>query len=237
MERSSRNIAALALLGVLLVVMGSLVGWYLLVGHNWNHAATHIDERVGDMQGYHVILFDGTLPDDDIDAEENSQDAGSQDADSQDAEPAHAPITADQVAADYRQKGATVVVVDVSDPAAYSSPEIFTRDGYWVGAFFLEGANERVAARKAALNLHRRDADFVIAVTKDVRITYENNVARALVDDIDLAVYAGDAGLPGEGTYRNSTMVVDSARVGEVQAVIVSPSNVVSAKTVTEIGQ
>ena len=37
------------------------MGWYILVGHNWNQAATHIDDMVGSMDGYTVIVYEGVV--------------------------------------------------------------------------------------------------------------------------------------------------------------------------------
>lgn len=48
----------------MLVVLGiagvSAMAWYIFVGHNWNEAASNIDDRIGTMDGYTVVLFEGT---------------------------------------------------------------------------------------------------------------------------------------------------------------------------------
>lgn len=46
---------------VLGVGVACAMAWYILVGHNWNQAATHIDDMVGSMDGYTVVVFDGVI--------------------------------------------------------------------------------------------------------------------------------------------------------------------------------
>ena len=62
MEKSTREKIALAMLVALGVLAAIAMGWYIFVGHNWNIAALHIDDYVGEMERYTVIVYDGVLP-------------------------------------------------------------------------------------------------------------------------------------------------------------------------------
>ena len=63
MGKRTREIVALVMLALLgLIVLAAMV-WYIFIGHNWNIAASNIDESIGQMDGYTVILYEGqTLP-------------------------------------------------------------------------------------------------------------------------------------------------------------------------------
>ncbi len=61
MEKRKREILALGLLVLLGIGVASIMAWYMLVGHNWNKAASHIDDLVGSMDGYTVVVFEGIL--------------------------------------------------------------------------------------------------------------------------------------------------------------------------------
>jgi len=60
MQKRTREIIAVLLLGVLLLVGAGAMGYYILIGHNWNVAASHIDDSIGKMDGYTVLLYAGT---------------------------------------------------------------------------------------------------------------------------------------------------------------------------------
>ena len=55
----SREKKALGLLAVLLAFACACIAVFIVVGHGWNVTAAHIDDAVGEMDGYTVILFDG----------------------------------------------------------------------------------------------------------------------------------------------------------------------------------
>ncbi len=61
MAGRSREKAALVFLCLLIVLLGCAVVGYLIAGHSFNVTATQIDEAVGTMDGYTVIVFEGTL--------------------------------------------------------------------------------------------------------------------------------------------------------------------------------
>lgn len=56
----SREKKALAVLVAMLMLIGSFAVGYVFVGHSLNAAVTTIDEAVGSLEGYTVLLFEGT---------------------------------------------------------------------------------------------------------------------------------------------------------------------------------
>lgn len=70
-RHTKRERIALCVFACLLLVGGIALFSYINAGHGLNVAATSIDDMTGDMTGYGVILFEGTVaPDDDSDADD-----------------------------------------------------------------------------------------------------------------------------------------------------------------------
>lgn len=64
MSTRTREKQALGVFAVLIVLSLLGLGWYLVAGHSWNVAASTIDEKVGQMDGYVALVYSGTvLPD------------------------------------------------------------------------------------------------------------------------------------------------------------------------------
>lgn len=279
MEKRTREIIALALLIALGLGVGGAMVWYIVVGHNWNIAATHIDDYVGEMDGYTVILYEGTTPRATIgavgalnaarlesvdaiaggsrsgapeagvgseDSADVSQSGLSQDADavSMGGSSAGSPssssadfglsglqtaITADEVAASYREKDAQVIVLDAKEIAKYADPWILKRSGKRIGVFSLEGKYAYADLVSNVAYLKRHKVDKIVALLND------KSLSRARLHGVDVAVFACNAKIGPEGTHVGRTFCVDSPYKGEVQAVILSPSNVLSSKTLDSL--
>lgn len=279
MEKRTREIIALALLIALGLGVGGAMVWYIVVGHNWNIAATHIDDYVGEMDGYTVILYEGTTPRATIGAvgaftaeklelagaiaegsrssapEEGvgssdsagvSQSGLSQgiDAASPGGSSAESPssssaefelsgkqagISADEVAASYREKDAQVIVLDAQDIAKYADPWILKRSGKRIGVFSLEGKYAYADMLSNVAYLKRHKVDKIVVLLTD------RSMSRARLHGVDVAVFACNAKIGPEGTHVGRTFCVDSPFKGEVQAVILSPSNVLSSKTLDSL--
>ena len=278
MRKRTREILALVLLAALVVIGASAMGYYILVGHNWNAAASHIDDSIGKMEGYTVILYEGTRPLEaegdtvagDSEASEGapsvSQGDAQQDAeqgarddelpDEPAAEPAdssvdaseaedieglaqHAleddgrPITSvEDMAAVYRDKGATVFIAHVGDLARYSDPFVVGKGGMRIGFMSVRNDELRSQVRADARALAKQDVDYVLAVTNDRTLC-------DLCDDgtlkgVSIAICDDPLGDFPNGRYCGSTYCVSSPNVGEVGAVIVSPSGMLITKTVAK---
>ena len=235
MDKRTREIVALVLLVVLLAVAACAMVWYLLIGHNWNVAATNIDDRVGEMEGYTVLLYDGqTLPETERMRISNAQPM-LDDENRGTPRPAYqsvqveTPITLDEVVTDYREKGATVFVLHPEDLELYEGTSVLNKNGVWIGAITVDGKMSGRTVAKYAKTLKERDVDFVVACVSDTRLI-ENPV-----DGVDILVSIGDEDIPSGGQYSGATFCSDSPFIGHVQAIIISPSNVISAKVVDSL--
>ena len=61
MSTRTREKQALGVFAVLIVLSLLGLGWYLVAGHSWNVAASTIDEKVGQMDGYVALVYSGTV--------------------------------------------------------------------------------------------------------------------------------------------------------------------------------
>ena len=228
---------------VLGIGVACAMAWYILVGHNWNQAATHIDDMVGSMDGYTVVMFDGVVkrpkeqPEKGRGAESsespNSRSADSSQASksSQSAKSQPPKVNAKLLAADYESKGAETIQVDMKSLWKYEEPLILKRSGKRFGIFSSSGPYRvHVTSVRAKIRyLTRHKVDFIILLADD-RSMLSDKIAGA-----DLLLLSKGGGLPGRGDYRGSLFCVDSPYVGEAQSVIISPSLVMTSQTVREL--
>lgn len=232
MEKRTREIVALVMLVALVAIAAGAMAWYLLIGHNWNVAATNIDDRVGEMEGYTVLLYEGqTLPETErmriadsqplLDDENRSAPRSSEEDDTPSI-----PVNVNDVAQSYREKGATVFVLHPESKDAYAGTLVLNKNGMWLGMIPVDGKTSRNVVGNYAVKLKKRDVDFVVACVSDTRLI-ENPV-----ENVDILISSADEDISPGGTYSGPTFCVDSPLVGNVQAVIISPSNVLSSKTV-----
>ena len=61
MTKRKREIIALVILAAFVFAILAVARWYLYAGHGWNVAASHLDDRFGDMDGYVVLLYEGRM--------------------------------------------------------------------------------------------------------------------------------------------------------------------------------
>lgn len=291
MQKRTREIIALVLLLVLGVGVALAMGWYILVGHNWNVAASNIDDSLGQMDGYTVFLVQGTRPlerdaadaapdlsanqetlsgadtkslgiqgEGAIASENNAassqvgaeqpdltsssemqsqnadavapiSEASTQDAASTAASQPAAPTAEElnyalsKLVANYREKGAEVVIVRDWLEDSYALPRTMRIGSQDISVFEVDYPARPAAVRTQAKLLQRRGSDLNVLVTNDPAIedTYFGNVgimvSTAHDDDYE------------SGRYSGNSFCVDVPHIGQVEAVIVSPSGVISSKT------
>ncbi len=280
----------------MLIVLGMIVAgamaWYILVGHNWNQAATHIDDMVGSMDDYTVVVYDGvakkpkksdsskvangSISTSAQGANASSPIAGSLSASASASDSANSasaaaespsavpkagksssasasatdlsnsseafagisvnapdkkPHDAKTIAKNYREKGASVILIPKDAMHQFDDPVILYRHGKRIGVFSFKGAYKyRYPLLRAKVRyLQGHAVDYTICVAKDRKLL------RGRLDGIDLLVLLRDAGIREEGEFRNQTFCVDSPCIGETQSVIVSPSGVMTSRTIREL--
>ena len=230
MQKRTREIIALVLLVVLLIGGVCAMAWYILVGHNWNAAATSIDDRIGNMDGYTVILYEGTVPSatdqqelsvsQPMLEEENHGVAGAEEASDRE------PLTLEEAIDSYLDKGAQVVKLTGDDSGYYADPIIISRNGRRIAVFSVDGPRSDLAAKIMLKSLARYDIDSTICIIGDL-VAVERGLGSV---DIAFCSDYDDAG--SEGRYIGRTYVVGSPYEGHVAAVIMAPSGFLSSKMV-----
>ena len=229
MEKSTREKIALAMLVALGVLAAIAMGWYIFVGHNWNIAALHIDDYVGEMERYTVIVYDGVLPRHEevaqlIDADPNTSRPEASEGGGEVKE-----VTAAAVAADYLSKDASVLLLHTDDTARYRDPVILKCGDQRIGIFSIGGKYQFGKIRTSIAYLKSHAVDKVVIVSED------SALRKTQVFGADLVVFACDAAIKADGEYVGSVFYVDSPDPEEARAVIIAPNNMMTAKTVVSL--
>ncbi len=206
------------------------MAWYILVGHNWNAAATNIDDRIGSMEGYTVILCKGSIPslvaqNQESLAQPMLEEQNFGQVDSHEHNDEDEVILSVQEAADiYREKDAQVVTLHTDDVEFYRDPVVVSKNGKRIGIFAVDGPRSDIAARIIAKQLRDVDVDFIICLIDDPE------AIELGLGSVDLAVCTDYDDAGSDGRYSGHTFVVGTPYVGEVNAVVVSPSGFLLSK-------
>lgn len=123
----------------------------------------------------------------------------------------------------YEDKGATVFSLDTTDLGSYAEGIILKKGGHRFGVFSIEEPTSTILLEKQIAYFKRHKVDFIVAITPDKE--YVDGVV-----GIDIAVSTQDEDLFVMGETIDGTFYVDAPTVGSVGAILISPSNVVSAK-------
>ncbi len=137
-------------------------------------------------------------------------------------------VSAAQVQQSYEDKGATVFVLDTKNPGKYSEGVILKKDGHRFGVFSLDKPITHLNLRRLVAYFENHKVDFIVAVVADSELLKEK-------DGIDIVISTQDEGLFSMGETRKGTFFVNAPEIGKVGAVLISPSNVVSAKTIDSL--
>lgn len=234
MQKRTREIIALVLLVMFGIAGIGAMTWYILLGHNWNEAASNIDDRIGNLEGYTVVLYEGATPTPAAQyASANAQPmldeqsfgvlearAGTEDG---------KPVALQQAIDIYKEKGATLVTVHVDDLRFYEDPVIVSRNGKRIAVFSAVGRRPDLIAYMVLRELERYEVDFTICLV-DGDSAFDKGFA-----PVDVAICADSAHAGAGGRYIDGVYVVGVPYVGHAQVIIVSPSGFLSTKTLTEL--
>ena len=239
MQKRTREIVALVILLVLLVGGICGVAWYLLVGHNWNAAASLIDDHIGTMDDYSVVLCEGAPPHADIKNEDEEGEEGGLLKFAAGMPAAltengfgyllSGRLTAPQVAKAYQAKGAHTVMVDIGHPEFYDDPIIVPRNGKRIAIYSIKGPHQELASRLALRNIKKYDVDYTICLFDDI-----NALKQYGLGDVNIGICL-DRKAHVNGEYLGSTFTITAPNFGQVGAVIVSPSGFLLSKTIEEL--
>lgn len=275
------KIALVVFIGLIAVSLCGLFG-YLTIGHSWNVAASNIDDATGRMDGYTVIVYEGTVNPEPTGQKAGKELGGSRSAasgaqgsgeadrtggnvEAKPSEPGHsadadgeerdlsgiseqdpvsdpdqlsdsaastdgsledgAPIDIDEVEQSYLDKNATVFVIDSADLELYREGTILKKGGHRFGIFSVSPRTTAKTVGAQVEYFQSHDVDFIVALTPDKRIVED-------ASGIDIVISTKDEGLFVMGETIDGTFYVNAPQIGSAGVILISPSNVVSAKVV-----
>ena len=113
--------------------------------------------------------------------------------------------------------------LDTVDLDAYREGVILKKGGHRFGVFGIAEPTSTIVLEKQIAYFKRHKVDFIVLVTPDKEYAED-------VSGIDIVVSTQDEDLFVMGETIDGTFYVDAPAVGSVGAILISPSNVVSAK-------
>lgn len=138
------------------------------------------------------------------------------------------PVSPEEVQANYEEKGATVLVLDTADPSEYSDGVILKRGSKRIGVFYVDVPLSEKAAEARVKYFRDCKVDLVVCISS-VR-TYVRNLQGA-----DIMITLQDEEVSTMGGNSNGSFFVNAPHMDSVGAILVSPSNVVSAKVIESL--
>ncbi len=229
MNKNTRNIIALMLIFFLLIGGAIAMAYFIFIGHNWNYAASHIDESIGRMDGYAVILYKGTQENENILDNKEIYNKLNPYMKKQAQSLPLSDISVDITKAEqlYQSKGATTFVIDSHSIDSYKIPFMVIKNDISVG-FLSAYANEpRSSIRSDVKMLEDLHPQHIVALTNDGLISYSSN--DGLLGPISVIVNTSKTIYPFK-EHSNAVFQVQSPYKKYIGAVIISPSGVCSTK-------
>ena len=138
------------------------------------------------------------------------------------------PVALSDVDALYQDKGANVISLHTADPSAYEEGTILKRGGKRYGIFSVTREYSRILIDEKVKYFTDQKVDYVIALCPEE--SYLKNA-----ENIDIVITTADSTISSMGESRNGAFYVSTPKIGSVGAILISPSNVVSAKTISEL--
>lgn len=154
----------IALVAFILVVIGGFAGviWYNInAGHQWNVAATRIDDAAGKMNGYATLAFDGV-------AIPTVDQAASTDA----------PVSLDATQSLYESKGSDVAKIDLVNPEKYANDMVIWIGAKRVGIFSTDHVltDDEISEHVSALK--SQNVDYTVCIATKSAYVDANAVSR-----------------------------------------------------------
>lgn len=258
----ARERAALVIFLLLVIAGGIVLFGYFSTGRDWSVAATFLDDSVGSLDDYAVVVFAGTSEPDrpterggvaekDASSMSSRTPSGGRSPEGLPTEgisqlimsvyqrfdklkdaPADAGVYVSDVRDLYELKGASVVTLRLDDPAYYAEPVILHSKNRSFGVFSVSSYTSRAQMKKTVASLADAGADSVICIAPRTAMLSTR-------DGIDVVVLTDEPlDNPEFMQYdkdNTGVLVVSSPERGSVGVVIFSSNNVPSFKTVEEL--
>lgn len=247
--RISREKAALGVaVALVLAGLGVLLAYIFTVGHSLNVAASSIDDATGSLDGYTVLLYEGTAEDQretvvrtptleggvssrllnersaSLGAPDNEVSADEAAPESSDEEQGTRPVSLPALAKSYVNAQAKVITVDVADPSEYNERYVVSAAGRTYGFMSIDEVTAQGGYfHKRVADYRDLGVDIVVCVASDLSLldSYEG---------ADVVISTQDEGLASGGALVDGSFYVDATLKGRVGTVLVSPSRTITAK-------
>lgn len=209
MQQATREKVALIAFFVLVVLFFGAVTAYLIVGHSWNTAATTINDHAGEMKDYTCILYRGT----------HVPEAGESDPDT-------APASIAVQCQSYRDKEASVFIVDTTNPDQYRECPIYYSDGKRFGVFYAYEGMSTEEYLQTVEYLAEHHPDYTICLADNAQWVCDGSA------HVDVCLSLAGEDWIGGGTEVEETYYANVPSTGKVGAVIYSQARTVSSKDI-----
>lgn len=255
MQKTVRERVALLIFFVLVFAGASILMSYFSTGRNWSVAATAVDDRVGQMEGYTAIVYSGVAdkPSTSLNKDLTAQSVSEQtsvnladqniDADKKTGLGLRLLTLATEVdsAADgcvfvsdvrniYEKRGAEVLSLDLSDNASrYAVPQLFQVGSKKIGVFALKERLSRLEIASIVGSLKRQGASNIVCIAPRPALI-------STYDGIDVSIIIeGSHQYSVQNTPYDNTVIAQSPSRGNVGVVLFTSNNIPSAKTVESL--
>lgn len=244
MSKATRERAALVIFFVLILMGAFILMSYFSTGRGWSVAATAVDDSVGQLEDYTVIVYSGvaepdplakggvTTQDEEITEADREMGLGfellnlTQEVEGLDA----GRVFVSDVRELYETRGADVLSLDLSHGGSrYATPQIFDVDGKKIGVFSLD---RRLPADELDIitdGLREKGAASILCITPRPALI-------SSYDGIDVVIFTtGTHAYSVINDPEDQTMVTNSPERGDVGVILLSSNNVPSAKSVDSL--
>ncbi len=139
------------------------------------------------------------------------------------------PVTVEEARASYEEKNATVVTLDTAHIGTYRDGRILKKGDQRFGVFSVDEGTTLLQIKRHVKYFEEHEVDFVVALTSDKELLV------GAASGIDIVISTQDENLFVMGETQDGTFFVDAPETGSVGVILISPSNVVSAKVIEEL--
>jgi hypothetical protein len=142
--------------------------------------------------------------------------------------PQKPPLAIADVVQSYLDKRSSVLTLDTVHPETYREGVILKKGHKRFGVFCINAGDKQAKIDKQVAYFEAYQVDFIVAVVPDIEL------AKGTAGiDIVLSTQEEDLFIMGE--TKGTTFYVCAPTEGSVGAILISPSNVVSAKVLSEL--
>ena len=253
--KMSRERAALGVFLFLAVAaLGVVIAYIVTFGHSLNVAASKIDDAAGSLDGYTVLLYQGTaenrratvvsaadhtsggLGPRALNRQSSQRGEGSNDevsaaqasssvGDGQEGQQDSVSVFGLRVS--YVEKQAAVVTVNVESPEAYNERCIVRASGKTFGFVYIDEVTAwQNYLQKRIADYRLCGVDMVVCVTKEIGLLHSYQGASIVISQ-------QEEGISPHGVTVQGVFYDDAVLKGQVGSVLVSPSRTITAKDVS----